>query len=185
MKILNMQHPLLRAILLLFALAAFETQAVAADVSNRAATTFSLRDTIAQFVITAVANEATQAAQQRQIAEIVERFRTTYKVDPAQSLYHVLHNNPEVTNLQMCVDNTSGESHLKAMNFEIVRLDFDFSETSYSIFALLTRAGAQHVQPESFVGVDRIVLSQNGTSRTVSGVEVVGLLASLYKTVRY
>lgn len=154
----------------------------AAQVSNRAATSFSLRDIMAQFMTTAVADAATQAAQQRRIAETAERFSITYKVDPAQSLYHLLQRNPAIRNLNVYVDNTSGESRLQAMNFEIVRMDFDYSATSYSIFALLTRAGAQHVEPEAFVGIERIVLTQNNVSRTVTGVDMVGIVAALYKT---
>lgn len=152
-----------------------------AEVSNRAATTFSLRDVIAQFMIPAVADETTQLAQQQKVAAVIERFKNTYSVDPAQSLYHVLKNNPDVQKLRLFVDNTVGETDLRAMNFEIMRMDFEYLNTSYSIFILLTRAGAQHVEPEAFVGIERIVLSKNGTSLTTTGMNVAGILAALYK----
>lgn len=175
-----MQHQAIKILVLLCTLY-LSCTAEAAAVTNGAATRFSMQDVIAQFMTTATADEAAQEAQQRRFAEILERFRRTYAIDPSQSLYRVLQGHPGVQNLRLTVDNTSEAGDLKAMNFEIVRLDFDQQDTHVSIFALLSRAGAQHVPPEAFIGIDRVVLTKNGTATTITGMDVVGAIAALYQ----
>lgn len=175
-----MQHQAIKILVLLCALYLSYT-AEAAGVTNRAATSFSMQDVIAQFMTAATADEAAQEAQQRRFAEILERFRRTYAVDPSQSLYRVVQENSDVQNLRLTVDNTSEAGDLKAMNFEIVRLDFDQQGTHVSIFVLLSRAGAQHVQPEAFIGIDRVVITKDGTATTVTGMDMVSIIAALYR----